>query len=319
MTIMKSAALVAAGAGVAVAIMLAVSHGPGTVQQPDESVAAAAPLAEPLKMDATTRARLGISITPLTAASLAAVTAGFARALDIGPLAAIDGEIRTARAAAAASAADAARLKDLAAQDQSASARSVQLAVAQATVDRVRVDLALRRVALEFGPGLARLGDAARMALISDVAAGRAALLRIDVPGAPAITGVSVGDPPVPVLLLGRAAAADPRVQGLALLAILRGPGVPLAPSGRQLPAIVGSSGRENGTVVPRAALLRQNGDVFVYVAVGDRFERRLIPAGRPVADGWFTGSGLKPGDRVVTGGAGTLLAAENGAAGEAE
>jgi hypothetical protein len=318
MTIWRSAALVAVGAGLAVAVMLALPAGSGAPAV-DESVAAAPALAEPLRMDAATQNRLGIGVSRLAPASLSAMSAGFARALDIGPLAAIDSEIRTARAAAATSAADLARLQALASEDQSASARAVQLAVAQATADQVRVDLAVRRVALEFGPGLARLGESARMALINDVAAGRAALLRIDVPGAPAIIGIKVGDPPMPVMVLGRAAAADPRVQGLALLAILRGPGVRLAPAGRQLAAIVGNSGREAGTIVPRAALLRQNGDVFVYVMAGDHFERRLIADGRPVADGWFTGTVLKPGDLVVTRGAGTLFAAENSPADAAE
>lgn len=317
MTMWRSAALVAAGAGLAVAVMLALPAGKGPAD--DESVAAAVPLAEPLRMDVATRTRLGIATTPLAPASLAASVTGFARALDIGPLAAIDSEIRTARAAAATSAADAARLKELAGQDQSASARAVQLAVAQATADQVRVDLALRRVALEFGPGLARLNDGARADLISDVAAGKAALLRIDVPGAPAITTIRVGDPPVPVTLLGRAAAADPRVQGLALLAVLRGPEVRVAPAGRQLPALIGSSGREQGTIVPRSALIRQGGDVFVYVAIGDRFARRPIEGGRPVSDGWFTSTGVRPGDLVVTRGAGTLFAAENGPADVAE
>jgi hypothetical protein len=315
MTVMRSAGLMAAGAALAVAGVLAWQSAHDGAPEADESVAAAPPIDGPLRMDAATRTRLGIAVTRLVPATSTIVTNGFARALDIGPLAAIDSEIRTARAAAAASAADAQRLRDLAAQDQSASARSVQAAAAAATADRVRVDLAVRRVALEFGPGLARLGEGARMALITDVAAGRAALLRIDVPGSAAVTGVRVGDPAVPVTVLGAASAADPRVQGVALLAILRGPGVREAAAGRQLPAIIAGGGREAGTIVPRAALLRQKGDVFVYIASGNRFERRILAAARPVADGWFTAGDVKPGDMVVTVGAGNVLAAETGAA----
>ncbi len=316
MTAMRSAGLMAAGAIVAVAAVLMWHSVHDGIPEADTSVAAAPPIEGPLKMDAANRKRLGIIVTRLQLASAARVTAGFTRALDIGPLAAIDSEIRTARAAAAASAADAARLRDLAAQDQSASARSVQVANAQATGDRLRVDLAVRRIALEYGPGLARLGETARMQLIGDVAAGRAALLRIDVPGAAPVTSVRVGDPAVAVIMLGPASAADPRVQGVALLAILRGPGVREAAAGRQLPAIIGSGAAEAGTIVPRGALLRQHGDVFVYVAKGDRFERRILSAARPVADGWFTASDLTPGDTIVTAGAGSLLAAENGAVG---
>ncbi len=318
MSIFRSGALLATGAALAVAGMLGWQSLHGTAPRPDES-AAAVPASAPgdaLTMSAATRQRLGIATTRLLPARTAAVSNGFARVLDIGPLAAIDSEIRTARAAAAASAADAARLKDLARQDQSASARSVQVAEAQATADRLRVDLAGRRVALEYGPGLAKLGDAARMALIADVAAGRAALVRVDVPGSAPVRGVRVGDPATGVTLLGPASAADARVQGLALLAILRGPGVRSAAAGRLLPAIIGGGGSDDGTIVPRSALLRQKGDVFVYVAIGDHFERRALAAARPVADGWFTTSDVKPGDVVVTAGAGSVLAAEGGATG---
>lgn len=319
MTVVRSAALMATGAVIAVAGVLGWQSLHVEPAAPHAAVAALAPPEAPLRFDAATRARLGIAVTRLEPAGTAVVTNGFARALDIGPLAVIDSEIRSARAAAVASAADAARLRDLAAQDQSASARSVQVAAAQAIADRLRVDLAVRRVALEFGPGLARLGDGQRMALIADVAAGRAALLRIDVPGSAPITGVRVGDPAVAVTVLGPASAADARVQGLALLAILRGASVREAAAGRQLAAIIGGGGREAGTIVPRAALLRQKGEMFVYVADGDRFERRTLAAARPVADGWFTVGDVKPGDMVVTTGAGTVLAAETFAAGEDE
>ena len=319
MTIVRAAGLMATGAALAVAGVLGWQSLHSSAPAVDASVAAAPPVESPLSMDAATRTRLGIAVQRLPMASAPRVTSGFARALDIGPLAAIDSEIRTARAAAAASAADAARLRDLANEDQSASVRSVQVAAAQAAADRVRVDLATRRIALEFGAGLARLGDAARLGLIDDVAAGRAALLRIDMPGADPVTGVRVGNPAVAVAIMGRAAAADPRVQGVAMLAILRGPGVREAAAGRQLPATIASGSAEAGTIVPRGALLRQHGDVFVYVASGDRFERHVLTAARPVADGWFTKIDVKPGDMVVTAGAGTLLAAENGAAGEDE
>jgi hypothetical protein len=262
-------------------------------------------------LTAAQQQHLGIAITVLAPASAPLQTAGFARAIDTAPLAMIDSEIATARAAAAASTADAARLRALAAADQSASARSVQAAEAQAATDRLRIKLAEQRIGLEFGPGLARLDTAARGRLIADIAAGRAALLRIDVPGAAVAFAMRVGDPGVAVTILGPAAAADVRVQGAALLAILRGPLVRETAAGRMLPATIGIGGTSAGTSVPRSAVLRWQGRLWVFVANGSGFERRSLDGARAVTDGWFATSGVKPGDRVVTAGAESLLAAE--------
>lgn len=278
------------------------------------AVEAAVP--DPLALDAGQRARLGITTGTLAPAQNEPGFAAFARALDAGPLAAIDGEILTARAAAAASAADAARLAELARQDQSASARSVQLATAQATADRQRVALAERRVALEFGPGLAVLNTNARAGLIADIAARRAALLRIDIPGGASASGsVAVGDPLRSVQILGPAAATDARIQGASLLAVLRGPGTRDAAAGRLLPARISGGPFVSGAIVPNAAVVRAKGHLWVYVPEAGSFVRRAIDDARPVGGGWFVSDGVGPGDTIVTGGAGALLGIENGPA----
>ena len=307
-----------AGAGIAVAALLgwqALHPAP----PPPPAAAPEAAATDPLHLAAEDRRRLGIVVTRLALATAPQTLTGFARAIDVGPLAAIDSEIETARAAAAASAADAARLQGLAAADQSASSRAVQAAQAQAVADRVCVDQAMRRTALEFGPGLARLTNAERGALVGAIAAGQAALLRIDVPGIVAATAVQVGDPPTAVTLIGPAIAADPRLQGTALLAILRGPAARGATTGRLLPATVSLGIRQSGTIVPRAAVVRWQGQLWVYVPQGQGFERRVLAAARPVAAGWFTATDLAPGDPIVTAGAGALLAAERGGAGDDE
>lgn len=315
MKAIQSLALVAAGAGLATA-GLWLWQSRSSVDVDDQPTAQAAAERDPLALDAGQRARLGIVTGVLTPAQNQAGVAAFARALDVGPLAAIDSEILTARAAATASAAEAARLGDLARQDQSASARSVQAAAAQATADQQRVALAERRVALEFGPGLARLDTRARAALIVDIAGRRAALLRIDIPGDLRDGGaIRVGDPPVQVTVLGAASATDTRVQGASLLAILRGPSVNDAAAGRLLPARVAGGARESGTIVPKSAVIRANGRLWVFVPKGDSFERRAIDGARPVDNGWFVASGVKPGDTIVTAGAGALRGIETGPA----
>ena len=315
MTVMRSLVLVAAGAGLATAGLL-LWQARTDVDADDATEASVAASIDPLALNAEQRARLGIATGTLPAAEHAGAKAAFARALDVGPLAAIDSEILTARAAAAASAAEATRLSALAQQDQSASARSVQQAAAQAQADRQRVALAERRVALEFGPGLAGLDTSGRAGLIADIAARRAALLRIDIPGAASASGrVTVGNPARPVMVLGPAAAADTRVQGVALLAVLRGVGTEDAAAGRLLPAQMRGGPMLAGTIVPQAAVVRSRGQLWVYVPNGASFTRRAIGDATPVDGGWFVTSGVRPGDTIVTSGAGALLGIENGPA----
>ncbi|MBC7519547.1 MAG: hypothetical protein H7268_00410, partial [Sandarakinorhabdus sp.] len=169
MKLWTGALLVALGAILAAAIMLLWQKPDVDAEAPAAQVAA--PAADGVRLDAATQKRLGIELVTLTSATAPVQEAGFARAIDVAPLAAIDGDIAIARAAAAASAADLARLSALAAADNSASARSVQVARAQAVADAARVGQAAQRSALEFVPGVAAFGDPARTRQVADVAA----------------------------------------------------------------------------------------------------------------------------------------------------
>ena len=115
--------------------------------------------------------------------------------------------------------------------------------------------------------------------------------------------------------MLGAAATSDARIQGAALLGVLRGPGAREAAAGRLLPARIAGGGRETGTIVPAAAVVRTAGQLWAYVLKGASFERRALVEARPVDGGWFTASGVRPGDTVVIKGAGALLGIENGPA----
>src|SRR5262249_47201610 len=145
------------------------------------AVASAAMAAPALvRMDAATQARLGIATQALVAADRGTQTAAFARALDPGPLAQLDSDIGAAEAAAAASKAEADRTRALNAADQTVSKRAAEAAAAQARADALKVQLLRRRVGLEWSPALATWNDARRGRLVADIAAGRAALVRID-------------------------------------------------------------------------------------------------------------------------------------------
>lgn len=318
----------AVGAGISAAVLLGLAplrNATGTADGKEASASRPAAITSSardgeVRLERAEQQRIGLAVAPVIATTAPAITHGFARGLDGGALAAIDAEIVTARAAASASQAEAARLAQLFAQDQSASAKSVEAARSQAAADAARVGLAERRVGLEYGPGLARLGGGARHALIADIAAGRAALVRIDVPGASldAQSRIRIDDGALAVL--GPAAAADPRLQSAGVLAILRGPAAASATSGRILDVKVERGSAEPGAAVPRDAVLRWRGGLWVYRQDGpETFERVELVDARPIGGAWFVRSGLTAGNRVVTGGAETMLAVDRGGGSAAE
>ena len=278
-----------------------------------------------LKMDAATQARLGITTAPLQAARRDASVTGFARALDPGPLAQLDSDIVTAVAALAASQAEAARTKSLNAADQTVSKQAAEAAASQARQDAAKLALLRRRVGLEWGPSLAGLSDARRGKLVGDIAAGRAALVRIDsAQGLSQVRGSAEIDlgagGRIHAQILGPTRVGDPRLQSTGVLALVTGPAALQLGSGTVAPATINEGGGGEGVVIPRAALLRNAGQTFVYVRrdAAD-FERRPVPAGLTDTNGLFVTSGFKAGEPVVTAGAAQLFAAQSAPAKSAE
>lgn len=309
----------ALGGGVVAAVLFAAGVLPGPSAEPASE--APAPATEGITLEPAERAWAGVQVATLQAASVTTEQHGYARGIDVGALAAIDAESQMARATASASGAEAARLQSLYAADQSASLRSVEAARAQAASDRIRIDLARRRVGLEYGAGLARLGPGGVHALVSEVANGNAALVRIDIPGAFLTVGQSVrvgGDEGASMVrILGPAAAADAKLQTAGALAIVRGPLAQTMLTGRILPASMAGGAAKSGVVVPRAAIVRWQGARWVYRQAGSGFERVELVGGEPTEAGWLVTEGLSAGDKIAIAGAGSLLAVERG--GEAE
>jgi hypothetical protein len=287
--------------------------------------AQAAPMTLALvKLDAATQARLGIATAPLQAARRAASTSGFARALDPAPLAQLDADITGAVATLAASQAEANRTKALNAADQTVSRQAAEAAAAQARGDAAKLKLLRRRVGLEWSPALARFSDARRGKLIDDIAAGRAALVRIDAAsGLTQFSGsatIALPSGPVRATILGPTRVGDPRLQATGLLALVSGPAAVQLGTGAVAAATVSSGAGADGVVIPRTALLRTAGQTYVYIRkdAGD-FERRLVPAGATDPQGLFVTSGFKAGEPVVIAGASQLFAAQIKPKGEAE
>lgn len=319
----------ALGAGASAAVILALTAVSQSADSPTtkpDSQATVLPTSSErdgdVRIDLAEQKRIGLTVAPVLIVSAPTITRGFARGLDAATLAAIEADIVSARAAADASQAEAGRLALLASQDQSASVKSVQAARAQAAGDAARAELAIRRVGLEYGPGLARMGPTARRALIADIATGRAALVRIDIPGAD-IAGVShvmLDGGGGSIRVIGPAASADARLQSVGMLGILTGPAANSAVNGRIFGITIERGGADKGIVVPRDAVLRWRGGLWVYRQDGpETFKRVELVNARPIAQGWFVPSGLADGSDVVTGAAGTLLAIDRGGGAAAE
>lgn len=270
-----------------------------------------------VKLDAATQTRLGVATAPLVARQRVASAPGFARVLDPVPLATLDSDIVSAVAALAASQAEADRSRALNAADQTVSRRVADAAVAQARADAAKLQLLRRRLGLEWGPSLAAFSDAQRGRLVADLAAGRAALVRIDATAGarPGRGSASLDLGPAgraTATILGPTRSGDPRLQSTGLLGLVRGPQAMQLGSGTVAPATLGSGAATTGVVIPRAALLRTAGQTYAYVRHdGASFERRAVIGGLTDPAGLFVATGFRAGEAVVVVGASQLFAAE--------
>ncbi len=281
-------------------------------------VAAAQPGDIELDLDPGAQQQLGIATVRLEAAETVATVDAIARVLDVAGLAQLDAEITAARAASAASAAEAERLAALAAADDSASQRELQAALASAAADRTRLELAQQRLALEWSPGETIIDAGRRHELLAAVASGRAALLRADpLESASSAHGavrliVDADEPPLVTSTVGPAATVDPRLQASALLVVAEGGMSAQLRPGRVLAAEIDSDSPVEGVMIPRSALVRADGATWAYLRVADdEFLRRQVVEPTMRADGWFVATGFAAGDEVVSQGAGSLLAVE--------
>lgn len=288
-----------------------------------EARGASEPGPKPVRLDSTEQARLGLATTTLAAVKTPGGLSTTARVLDPGPLLQLDSELTAAEASLAASRAEAERTRRLFAEDRTASKKAVETADAQAQADQQKVYSAQRRLALEWGEGVAGLASRERSALLNDLAAVRAELIRIEIPsgtptpkrGAVVEVRADTESPTLRAIVLGSLPTADPRLQTRGVLTELKGPQASL-PLGQMLAAQIplpATDGSGAGVVLPRSALLRKDSQVWAYVQTAPTtFLRREVLEYRPVLAGWFVSKGFAPGDRVVTTGAEALLGVES-------
>jgi len=262
---------------------------------------------------------LGIKTAVLTLQHRSAQVDAFAKVLDPGPLAALQSDLSTAEAAAAASGAEAARSVALAKAGESMAKKDAEAAVAQAKGDQAKLALLRRRVGLEWGPGLARMSDGRRIRLIQALAAGKAALVQVDTPSNAGQPGahtveIDIGDTSVHAPVLGPSRNAEPRLQSSGLIALVTGPQAVLFSIGLTQSARINTSSSVSGVVIPRSAVVRSQGSDWAYVlTAAGRFDRRRLADPAPETDGLFVAQGFRPGEAVAVQGVAALLTAELG------
>lgn len=240
----------------------------------------------------------------------------YGRVLDPSGLVADAGQLDSSRAAAEAAAAEAGRLQGLYRGGAGASLRALQAAEAAQTQAQVRVREARTEFLLHWGP-LAQLGEAQRMRLVEQLAAGHQLLLRADLPGRhmlgtmPKQALVDVDGVKVPARVLGPLPQAAPQMQSVGLLLQIPHPPSGLG-AGAQLSVMLEGSDRD-GRVVPDGALLYGEQGVYVYHVLPDKakdgdtqFAPVPVTLLQPVGDGWLV-AGLQANDRIVVRGAAVL------------
>ncbi len=287
--------------------------------EPAKAEVAAAPAEKPkdnpLHVPPAKRAAAGITLAKPASATLSPEVAAYGRVLDIAPLVTLVAELETARAAAAASEKDAARVKKLFEADANASAQAYEAAEATAVRDRAAVASARARLLAGWGP---KLADAAGSSLSVEELEKGATLARIDLlPGdVPAADlkkinlGLLGGTELVEADVLGASPVADPQLQGASFLAIVHGHSLP---AGAALRATLPGPGEaEKVLTLPRTAVVYHQGSAWIYVlGEEDTFERKIVTLGRTVGDNVVIATGVEEGDQVAVTGAGQLLSAE--------
>jgi len=273
----------------------------------------------PIRIDAATAHRLTIQTAPVHASAQAATVTGFARVLDPIPLAQLDSDIVAATAAASASAAEAARSRALYAADATLSRKAAETASAQARGDAARLALLRRRLGLEWGPAISGMSTGQRSALVTALASGRAALVRIDSASGIGQAGLRSASLDlgasgiIEATILGPARAADARLQSPGLIARVSGPQAGVLSSGLAASARMRSAA-QSGFLIPASAVLHLAGGAWVYVQTRPgTYIRRQLTGASAIPGGLFVRAGFRTGELMVVQGAAALYAAERG------
>ena len=270
-----------------------------------------------LKMDDEAQGEAGIKVAHPAPYELAPELKAYGRVLDPAPLAALLNDLAAAEAAHAASGNELARLQTLTGQGN-ASVRALQTAEAAALRDRLAIQSARDRLALAWGPAIARQTDLP--AFIQSLTSLNAALVRVDLPGGEtafetprAARIVRLSGEAIEAGVLDAAPTIDPQLQGRGFILLVK-PNTPRLLPGEAATGFLQMPGKSmTGVVIPRGAVIRTEGSGWVYQLNegGESFTRVGVTLDRPTDSGWFVSNAVTATNYVVVEGAQTLLSEE--------
>lgn len=264
------------------------------------------------------QAKVGIVVANPESRELAREVKGYGRVIDPQPLFDLRAELSSAQAALEASTKEYERVQTLHANDQNASARTVETASAAVKRDQIQVEAIRSKLSSAWGPAFIK-SDAGRLAqALTNL---EAVLIRVDVP-----IGDSLPSSPAAARVLSPfdpARSADAQFLALATQASAQNPGQGfmflLQPNSLDLRPEMGvvtfltlEGPRLQGVVLPRSAIVRHQGQAWVYAQTDDRtFERKPVALEHAVDAGWFIDAKVAPAGRIVIGGAQAVLSEE--------
>jgi hypothetical protein len=257
---------------------------------------------------------LGLQTAKLAPASYRGQLTGYGMVMTFDTIAQSDADSATAEAAAAQSQAAAARAKDLSTgEDAAVSRETYEAAAAKAATDQTAVLLARRKADAAFGTGAPWHRGAQRAAILARLQSGRSVLVKVTFPIGATLTAQKFS-----VTRMGAGskgwstgavwdAPADATIPGRSLFALVDGSDLA---QGERVIATIPTGTPRTGVLVPHSALVMGESDSWAYLKTGaDTYLRTRIDTSHPDGDGYFVTDGFKPGQEVVTTGAGQLYA----------
>jgi hypothetical protein len=268
---------------------------------------------------------LGITTVAVKAADFRSGVSGYGVVVSLDTIGQADSEVLTAQAVAAQSQAAAARAHYLfSAEGGAVSRESMEASQSKATADQAALALAQRKAEAIFGHNAPWEKSGSRRAIMDRLTAGTTVLVRVTFP----LGSLDHQSVKLAVARLGMNAVrwpaaaiweapADPTFPGPSILALVEGSD--LAQNDHVI-ATVPTGAPAAGVTVPSAALVYSEDHAWVYLQTGPRSYRRVpVSTANATEGGYFVAQGVTPGARVVTAGAGLLLARERNPSTEPE
>ncbi|MEP6662323.1 MAG: hypothetical protein ABJC04_01550 [Verrucomicrobiota bacterium] len=261
-----------------------------------------------------TQKRMGLETQSLTATNFPREIKGFGHVIDPAPLVTLAADLASAQIAATGSRQELERAKIL---SVNTSAKALQLAEANAKRDELTVEMARAKITLNWGKTIAAQENLS--AFLQPILAGEKILLRTSLPAGEIFPGKPTGARftslaganPLDAQFLEALPQMDDQTQGQGFLFSARSQEG--FPPGAAITGFMQVAGQPlAGIMVPRSAIVRNDGRTWVYLKTGgDHFVRREVKLEIPTNDGWLV-SQLATNDVVVVNGAQILLSEES-------